>query len=254
MVWNGGKLFIIGAIVLTITFVLGTFKPNSKIVNKIKQQQENETVQILKNFGLHEPAFKYKNQQEFVTAVLRCVDYINLTTESHKRIPDKIISAMADVESAAGTSRFASEGNALFGVRTWDPKVPQMKPQAIPNAEFGVKKYANKCRSVADVIEIINRHPAYRDFRAERNKQLNDVYWNYDKLVPLLAPWSTNPDYAKIILSRIKGSKQYARRPDGPATGKKQMATHGGCNVFKLNLQETGKRDTAQAVQQISKS
>ena len=64
MVWNGGKLFIIGAIVLTITFVLGTFKPNSKIVNKIKQQQENETVEILKNFGLHEPAFKYKNQRQ----------------------------------------------------------------------------------------------------------------------------------------------------------------------------------------------
>ena len=27
---------------------------------------------------------------------------------------------MAIIESAYGTSRFATEGNALFGVRTWD--------------------------------------------------------------------------------------------------------------------------------------
>jgi len=121
---------------------------------------------------------------------------------------DKIIIAMADVESASGTSRFAVEGNALFGVRTWDLKnVPHMKPQAIPNAVFGVKKYKNKCSSVADVIDILNRHPAYKDFRTERNKQLKDTYWNYERLIPLLAPWSTNPDYGKIILARMKELK-----------------------------------------------
>ena len=137
-----------------------------------------------------------------------CVNYLNLTTEVHKRIPDKIIIAMADVESAAGTSRFAVEGNALFGVRTWDlKKVPHMKPQAIPNASFGVKKYENKCNSVEDVIDILNRHPAYKDFRVERNAQLGNSYWNYDKLVPLLAPWSTNPDYGKIILKRMNELK-----------------------------------------------
>mgnify|MGYP003953755487 CR=1 FL=1 len=207
-IWNGGKLFIIGLIVLTITFSLGTFKPNYLIVNKIKQTQEKETVAMLKHFGLHTPNFKYKNQKEFVASVQNCVDYLNLTTESHKRIPDKIIIAMAVVESASGTSRFATEFNALFGVRTWDLKtVPHMTPQAIPNARFGVKKYSNKCHSVADVIEILNRHPAYKEFRAERNKQLKNAYWNYNKLIPLLAPWSTNPDYGKIILKRMKELK-----------------------------------------------
>ena len=115
---------------------------------------------------------------------------------------------MADVESASGTSRFAVEGNALFGVRTWDLKnVPHMKPQAIPNAVFGVKKYKNKCQSVADVIDILNRHPAYKDFRTERNKQLKDAYWNYEKLMPLLAAWSTNPEYGNIVLKRMKELK-----------------------------------------------
>ena len=207
-IWNGGKLFIIGTVVLFITFTLGTFKPNKYIVNNIKLAQEQATIDKLKKFGLHAPSFKYKNQKEFVANVQNCVNYLNLTTEINKRIPDKIIIAMADVESASGTSRFAVEGNALFGVRTWDLKnVPHMKPQAIPNAVFGVKKYKNKCQSVADVIDILNRHPAYKDFRTERNKQLKDAYWNYEKLMPLLAPWSTNPDYGKIILKRMKELK-----------------------------------------------
>lgn len=207
-IWNGGKLFIIGAIVLFITFTFGTFKPNKYIVNNIKLAQEQATIDKLKQFGLHAPLFKFKNTKEFVANVQNCVNYLNLTTEVSKRIPDKIIIAMADVESASGTSRFAIEGNALFGVRTWDlKKVPHMKPQAIPNASFGVKKYKNKCASVADVIDILNRHPAYQNFRIERNKQLSNTYWNYNKLMPLLAPWSTNPDYGKIILKRMKELK-----------------------------------------------
>jgi len=207
-IWNGGKMFIIGAIVLFITFTFGTFKPNKYIVNNIKLVQEQATIDKLKKFGLHAPLFKFKNTKEFVANVQNCVNYLNLTTEVNKRIPEKIIIAMADVESASGTSRFATEGNALFGVRTWDLKnVPHMKPGAIPNAVFGVKKYKNKCLSVADVIDILNRHPAYKDFRTERNKQLKDAYWNYEKLIPLLAAWSTNPDYGKIILKRMKELK-----------------------------------------------
>ena len=70
---------------------------------------------------------------------------------------------MAIIQSAYGTSRFATEGNALFGVRTWDlDNVAHMKPWHI-NAKFGVKNTKPKCGSVADVIDILNRHPAYEE-------------------------------------------------------------------------------------------
>ena len=40
---------------------------------------------------------------------------------------------MVIIESAYGTSRFATEGNALFGVRTWDlDNVAHMKPWQHP--------------------------------------------------------------------------------------------------------------------------
>ena len=50
----------------------------------------------------------------------KCIDYLNWTTVPDRRIARDILVAMAIVESAYGTSRFGSEGNALFGVRTWD--------------------------------------------------------------------------------------------------------------------------------------
>ena len=63
-IWNGGKLFIIGVVVLFITFTLGTFKPNKNLVKKIEAVQEQKTISVLKKFGLHSPNFKYKNTKE----------------------------------------------------------------------------------------------------------------------------------------------------------------------------------------------
>ena len=79
-IWNGGKLFMIGTVVLFVTFALGTFKPNKYIVNNIKLAQEQATIEKLKKFGLHAPSFKFKNQKEFIANVQNCVNYINLTT------------------------------------------------------------------------------------------------------------------------------------------------------------------------------
>ena len=133
----------------------------------------------------------------------RCIDYINWTLPLDQRIPRDILVAMAIVESDYGKSRFAVEGNALFGVRTWNlDTVPHMKPAAIPNARFGVKKYVTKCQSVEDVIDIINRHPAYESFRSVRNK--NRYAPNITQMVFGLSAWSTNEEYPQIILQKIE--------------------------------------------------
>ena len=118
--------------------------------------------------------------------------------------PSAIIISMAAVESAYGKSRFAMEGNALFGVRTWSAEVPQMKPLGLPDAEFGVKKYKTKCESVKDMIRIINNHPAYEKFRQERIIQQKDGKWDYGKLMDGLTAWSTNEQYKTLILKKIK--------------------------------------------------
>ena len=196
---------LIGALVIGGAYGFGTFKPNPWVVKSIQQEEDKKMVQLAKEFGLHEPDFVFTNNAEFVTSMNKCIDYLNWTTASDQRVPRDIIVAMAIVESAYGTSRFATEGNALFGVRTWDLKnVAHMKPLAIPNAKFGVKKYKSKCGSVADVIDILNRHPAYEEFRIERSKQMDSGNINYNTLVNGLKAWSTNDQYSVIILDKIK--------------------------------------------------
>ncbi|MFD0390505.1 glucosaminidase domain-containing protein [Tistrella bauzanensis] len=72
-------------------------------------------------------------------------------------IPTSLALGQAALESGWGTSRVAREGNALFGVMTWN------------NAVFEVKPYETIVESVIDYVRTLNSHPAYAEFRAERS-------------------------------------------------------------------------------------
>ena len=142
---------------VAIIFSYGTFFPNMVSTSKIQHKQHHEyfnklnskldriAIQNKKNLEeellieLHQPEFVYNDVDSFIYAVRQCVDFINYTTEPGKRIPGSIIIAMAGIESGWGTSRFALEGNALFGVRTWDATIPQMK-QKLCQMLIGVLK------------------------------------------------------------------------------------------------------------------
>jgi len=189
--------------VLAAAFLAGTFHPNTWTKGKIEDEFHKQELEQVYYLGLQEPEFEYKDRESFIKATGRCVEYINYTTDKMSRVPTSIIIAMAGIESGWGTSRFATEGNALFGVRTWDDNTPQMKPLELPDAEFGVKKYQNKCDSVRDMIRILNTHPAYTVFRERKEQQIDAGKWNYRELLEGMTAWSTNPDYGAIILSAI---------------------------------------------------
>ena len=189
--------------VLAAAFLAGTFHPNTWTKGKIEDEFHKQELEQVYYLGLQEPEFEYKDKESFIKATGRCVEYINYTTDKMSRVPTSIIIAMAGIESGWGTSRFATEGNALFGVRTWDDNTPQMKPLELPDADFGVKKYLNKCDSVRDMIRILNTHPAYELFRERKEQQIDDGKWNYRELLEGMTAWSTNPDYGAIILSAI---------------------------------------------------
>jgi len=188
---------------LLVSYGVGTFMPNTLVVEKIRDAEDRKMVTMAREFGLHEPEFIYNDNESFIDAVERCILYLNWTLPLEKRIPSPILIAMAVIESDHGKSRFAVEGNALFGVRTWDlENVPHMKPMALPNASFGVRKYPTKCQSVQDVIEIINRHPAYESFRTVRKETKHNP--DIERMVHGLAAWSTNEMYATIIIDKIQ--------------------------------------------------
>ena len=197
-------LSIAVSFVIAGAWVAGTFNPNEYTVTKIEEEFHKKEMRIIEELGLKEPEFEFTDKLSFINATSRCVSYLNWTTDKDKRVPISIIIAMAGIESAWGTSRFATEGNALFGVRTWSlDTVPHMKALGNMDATWGVKKYTTKCGSIKDMIRILNTHPAYEKFRIEREKQLEDGKWNYRPLMMGMTAWSTNPDYAEIILQTI---------------------------------------------------
>jgi Bax protein len=110
---------------------------------------------------------------------------------------------MAGIESGWGTSRFAVDGNNLFGIRTWSDSVPQLKPLDLPNAQFGVRIFETKCQSVQEMIRLVNEHPAYKEFRRERSDQYTDGTTDLLSLLQKLDAWSTNPEYANIVFDAI---------------------------------------------------
>ena len=199
---------LIVALIIGGSFIAGTFYPNEHVVLKIEDEIHKKEMKVVEELGLEEPEFDFTDKNSFINATAKCVAYLNWTTDRNQRVPTSIIIAMAGIESAWGTSRFAVEGNALFGVRTWDlENTPHMKALGAKDASWGVKKYTTKCQSVKDMIRILNTHPAYVGFRSEREKQIKEGKWNNRSLLMGMTAWSTNEDYVEIILATITKNK-----------------------------------------------
>jgi len=84
-------------------------------------------------------------------------------------IPVSIGLAQAANESGWGTSRFALEGNALFGQWTWSKKGITPKEQN-PNSSHKILQFQILKASVRAYKNNLNTHNAYKEFREVRAK------------------------------------------------------------------------------------
>ena len=87
-------------------------------------------------------------------------------------IPISLILAQSIIESGWGASRFAQEGNALFGQWTWKND-DGIKPKENLDANFSVKNFKNLLGSVNSYVLNLNTHPAYKELRNFRISQYN---------------------------------------------------------------------------------
>ena len=84
-------------------------------------------------------------------------------------IPVSIAVAQAANESGWGTSRFALEGNALFGQWTWSKKGISPKNKD-PNQSHKILQFQILKASVRAYKNNLNTHNAYKEFREVRAK------------------------------------------------------------------------------------
>ena len=86
-------------------------------------------------------------------------------------IPPSLAIAQAAYESGWGTSRFATEGNALFGQWGWKENKGMVPENRGEDEKHEISKF-NKIRyAVSAYKNNLNTHPCYEEFRIERAKQ-----------------------------------------------------------------------------------
>jgi Bax protein len=120
-------------------------------------------------------------------------------------IPTSIALAQAAKESGWGTSRFALEGNAIFGQWTWNGigMAPLDKDK---NENHKILKFPLLRASVKAYITNLNTHSGYKGFRKKRlelrsnNKSLSGL----DLIHELENYAQTGKEYTKVLEKIIK--------------------------------------------------
>jgi len=195
-----GKLYdyTIIAIFLLLVFLIGTYFPNDSVKDKIRQ----ETIKQIKAIGsFYEPKIDTSSSDKFIDSMKKCIVYINLDLKKEEQIPTLLIIAQSIVESDYGTSRFAKEGNALFGVRVWS-KNGILPLKQDPSINWRIKTYHSKCASTKDYINILNNNHHYSNFRNLRKKTKDPI-----KLAETLENYSTSQTYRIEIIRMINKIK-----------------------------------------------
>ena len=98
-----------------------------------------------------------KSVEEIRTNILDRADFI----------PVSLALAQAAIESGWGTSRFARQGNALFGQWAWQAS-QGIKPAQASNSRAVVRSFPNLFGSVRAYMHNLNTHASYASFRERR--------------------------------------------------------------------------------------
>ena len=150
------------------------------------------------------PEMDYTNNSEFIEDVRACTVHLNSMYSEHERVPLNLVITQTIHESEWGRSRFATEGNNLLGIRTFDPSDDQLKPINKPNVSWGLRIFETKCESISYYIELLNNSHHYKDFREERLMQyINDIV-DLERLAKTLAIYAEDVYYTRKIIQTLR--------------------------------------------------
>jgi Bax protein len=184
---------------------------------------KNETVSQKDKLWLNKMSRKYqavsKQDNEIDNMKIR-IGILKLKMDS---VSPSLSLVQSAIESAWGTSRFAKEGNALFGEWTWDGT--GMVPRGRSKGEtHSVKRFSTMYNAVKSYVNNTNRNKAYEmmwTMRAERRKA-NKPYDGEALASSMLHYSQRGMGYVNTIQSIIKKSKLYGI--DSAKLGDKETA------------------------------
>jgi len=136
------------------------------------------------------------------------IDIINDLLISIDIIPNSIVLAQAANESGWGSSRFATEFNALFGEYTYDNNNGIIPARREEGKKHFIKYFKTLDKSVESYFININSHVAYDKFRMLRKitRDKNNSF-NVNLLVDKLDAYAEDDEYVDTIISIIHDNK-----------------------------------------------
>ena len=99
-------------------------------------------------------------EREFFTELLRRIDII----------PPSLALAQGAIESGWGTSRFADEGNSLFGQWSWSGGMVPAEQRGAEHGDHRIAAFESTGLSVWSYTKNLNTHRAYDQFRRKREE------------------------------------------------------------------------------------
>lgn len=173
--------------------------------------KENNNIKLdrIKLFGVLNKNKNTNNEKNWLEKKFKQYGVINKDLSTLKirldEIPISMAIAQAAKETGWGTSRFAQEGNALFGQWTWTGE--GIKPAgADDDSTHKVMKFKVLQASVKAYHRNLNTHSSYKEFRSAR-AQLRDEGKELDSLIltKYLDRYAeTGKEYVKILQQIIK--------------------------------------------------
>ena len=174
---------------------------NEKILDdreKLKVLSEKKFTSDLEKQWLRQKLLEYKVKKGNLEELMIRMDVV----------PASIALAQAAKESGWGTSRFALEGNAIFGQWTWDGQgIAPLKRDGGKNHK--ILKFPILRASVKAYKNNLNTHKSYYKFR-EKRKSLRDKNKKISglKLTDTLKNYAqTGSEYTKILNQIIKQNR-----------------------------------------------
>ena len=174
---------------------------NEKILDdreKLKILSKKKFTSDLEKQWLRQKLLEYKVKRGDLSQLMVRMDVI----------PASIALAQAAKESGWGTSRFALEGNAIFGQWTWDGQgIAPLKRDG--NKNHKILKFPILRASVKAYKNNLNTHKSYSKFR-EKRKSLRDKNKTISglKLTDTLKSYAqTGSEYTKILNQIIKQNR-----------------------------------------------
>ena len=173
---------------------------------------ENNSIKLDRNklFNILNKSKNTKTEQYWLNSKFKQYGVVNKNLSTLKirmdEVPVSMAIAQAAKETGWGTSRFAQEGNALFGQWTWSGD--GIKPsEADDESTHKVMKFNILQASVKAYQRNLNTHSTYKDFRSAR-AELRD---NGEKLDSIILSEHLD-EYAETGKEYVKTLQQIIRQ------------------------------------------